>query len=162
MSSTCQTAASDILGYTYVGISSTRSTLKKCTVFSSILVFIHFKLLLECCRTWGVYLEAYQTSMMQKRSVIDIWQGSKYDCATSFFKYLTLSSFGYLNKYMNILFFFWKRATTLLTWRKSNIYIYTIEMSRWNARLIYTINKNNKNNNKKQDSITKTSEKFLL
>ena len=49
--------------------------------------------------------------------------------------------------------------------------IYTIEMrksslrktSRWNARLIYTINKNNgKNNNKNQDSITKAFEKFIL
>ena len=35
--------------------------------------------------------------------------------------------------------------------------------SRWNARLIYTINKsNNKNNNKKQDMINKAFEKFLL
>ena len=42
-----QTAASDILGYPYVGISSARSTLKKCTAFSSILLFIHFKLILE-------------------------------------------------------------------------------------------------------------------
>ena len=50
-------------------------------------------------------------------------------------------------------------------------YIYTIEMrksslrktSRWNARLIYTINKNNnKNNNKNQARITKAFEKFLV
>ena len=34
--------------------------------------------------------------------------------------------------------------------------------SRWNARLIYTINKNNGNNNKNQDRITKAFEKFLL
>ena len=49
--------------------------------------------------------------------------------------------------------------------------IYTIEMrksslrktSRWNARLIYTINKNNnKNNNKNQARITKAFEKFLV
>ena len=50
-------------------------------------------------------------------------------------------------------------------------YIYTIEMrksslrktSRWNARLIYTINKNNnKNNNKNQARITKAFENFLV
>ena len=50
-------------------------------------------------------------------------------------------------------------------------YDYTIEMRksslwkilRWNARLIYTINKNNnKNNNKNQARITKTFEKFLV
>ena len=50
-------------------------------------------------------------------------------------------------------------------------YIYTIEMrksslwktSRWNARLIYTINKsNNENNNKNQASITKALEKCLV
>ena len=49
-------------------------------------------------------------------------------------------------------------------------YIYRIEMrksslwktSRWNARLIYTINKNNKNNTKNQDRITKAFEKFIL
>ena len=88
-----QTAASDILGYLYVGISSARSTLKKCTVFSSILVFIHFKLILESCATSGVYLEPYQTSMTKllavvfslKCSIIDIWQRSKYGSAVSFF-----------------------------------------------------------------------------
>ena len=82
------TAASDILGYPCVEISSAISTLKKCTVISSILVFIHFKLILESCTTSGVYLQPYQTSMMkflvlavafsQKRSIIDIWQGFKY------------------------------------------------------------------------------------
>ena len=50
-------------------------------------------------------------------------------------------------------------------------YIYTIEMrknslwktSRWNGRLVYTFDKNNsKNNNKKQDRVTKAFEKFLL
>ena len=84
-----RTAASDILGYLYVGIFSTRSTLKKCTVFSSILVFISFKLILESCRTSVVYLEPYQTYMMQKRSVIDIWQVSKSDSATSFLRYFS-------------------------------------------------------------------------
>ena len=79
-----QTAASDILGDPYLGVSPTRSTLKKYTVFCNILVFIHFKLILEYCRTSRVYLEPYQTSMMQKRSVIDSWQGSKYDPAASF------------------------------------------------------------------------------
>ena len=35
--------------------------------------------------------------------------------------------------------------------------------SRWNARLIYTINENNdKNNNENQDKITKAFQKFLL
>ena len=52
-----QTAASDIFGYPYVMISSARSTLKKCTVFSSILLFIHFKLILESYANSGVYLE---------------------------------------------------------------------------------------------------------
>ena len=50
-------------------------------------------------------------------------------------------------------------------------YIYTTEMrkswiwktSRWNARLIDTINKNNsKNNNKNQAKITKAFKKFIL
>ena len=81
-----RTAASDILGYLYAEISSTRSTLKKCTVFSSIMLFIHFILILESCTTSGVYLQSYQTSMMQllavvflqKHSIVDIWKGSKY------------------------------------------------------------------------------------
>ena len=84
-----RTAASDILGYLYIGISTTKFTLKKYTVFSSILLFIQFKLILESCRTSGVYLEPYQTYMMQKRSVIDIWQGSKYDSVASSFKYFS-------------------------------------------------------------------------
>ena len=107
------TAAFDILGYPYVEVSSSRSTLKKCTVFSSILVFIHFRLILESCTTSGVYLEQYETSMMkllavvfsQKRSIIDIWQGSKYGFAASFFNIFPLL-FGYLAECMNILFFF--------------------------------------------------------
>ena len=107
------TAAFDILGYPYVEVSSSRSTLKKCTVFSSILVFIHFRLILESCTTSGVYLEQYETSMMkllavvfsQKRSIIDIWQGSKYGFAASFFNIFPLL-FGHLDECMNILFFF--------------------------------------------------------
>ena len=82
-----RTAAFDILGYPYVGISSSRSTLKK-------------------------------------HSIIDILQGSKYVSVASFFKYFPLSwlsSFVYLDKYMNILFFLWKCAATLLTWRKSKM-----------------------------------------
>ena len=82
-----RTAVPDILGYHYIGISYTKSTLKKCTLFSSILVFIHFKLILESWRTSGVYLEPYQKSVMQKRFVIDIWHGSKCDSAASFFRY---------------------------------------------------------------------------
>ena len=124
-----RTAAPDILGYPYVKISSTRSTLKKCTVFSSILEFIHFKLILKSCTTSGVYLEQYYTSMMkplavvfsQKHSIIDIWQGSKYGSAVSFFNIFPLSLFGYLNEYTNIFFFFWKCAATLLMWHKSKI-----------------------------------------
>ena len=60
-----RTAASDILGYPYLGISSVTPTLKKCIVFSNILVFIHFKLILESCTTSVVYLEPYQTFMMK-------------------------------------------------------------------------------------------------
>ena len=51
-----QTATSDIFGYRYIWMSSTRSTLKKYTVFSSILVFIYFKLILEFCTTSGLYV----------------------------------------------------------------------------------------------------------
>ena len=96
-----QTAASNILGYPYVEIFSARSILKKCTVFSSILVFIHFKLILESCTTSVVYLQPYQTSMikllavafLQKRPIIDIWQGSKCGSAASFFNIFPLSLF---------------------------------------------------------------------
>ena len=113
-----RTATSDILGYPYIEISSAKSTFKKCTVFSSILVFIHFKLILESCTTSVVYLQPYQTSMMKllpvaylkKRPIIDIWQGSKYGFAASFLNVFPLSLFGYLSEYMNILFFFWKSA----------------------------------------------------
>ena len=118
-----QTAASDILGYPYVGISSARSTLTKWTIFFSILVFINFKLILKSCTASGVYLEPYQTSMKkllpvvfsQKRFIIDICK------VLNVFNIFPLSSFGYLNEYMNILFSFWKRSAALLTWRKSKM-----------------------------------------
>ena len=124
-----RTSASDILGYSCIEISSGRCTLKKCTVFSSILVFIHFKLILESCTTSEVYLQPYQRSMMkllaiaflQKPSILDIWQGSKYGSAASFLNIFPLSLFGYLNEYMNTLFFFWKCAATLLMWCKSKV-----------------------------------------
>ena len=94
-----RTAASDILGYPYVEILSKMSTLKQCTVFSSILVFTHFKLILESCTISGVYLEPDQTSMMQKRSTQDIWQGSKYGSIASF---LIFFYFLRLDTWMNI------------------------------------------------------------
>ena len=64
-----RTATSDILGYSYIEIYSAKSTFKKCTVFSSILVFIHFKLILESCTTSVVYLQPYQTDMMKLLAV---------------------------------------------------------------------------------------------
>ena len=108
-----RTATSDILGYPYIEISSAKLSLKKCIVFLSILAFIHFKLILESCKTSVLYLQPYQTSMMkllavvflQKRPIIDIWQSSKYGSAASFFNYFPLSLFGYLSEYMSILFF---------------------------------------------------------
>ena len=60
-----RTAGSDILGYAYVEITSARFTLTKYTVFSRILVFIHFKLILESSTTSGVYLIQYKTSIMK-------------------------------------------------------------------------------------------------
>ena len=125
-----RSAASDILGYPYIGISSARSTLKISTVFSSIFWFIHLKLILESYITSGVYLEQYQISMTkflavvfsQKYFVIDIWQGSKYGSSASLFNIFPLSLFGYLNinnvKYMNIFFLLWKCLATLRMWHK--------------------------------------------
>ena len=191
-------AASDIFGYPYVELSSARSTLKKCTFFSSILVFIHFKLILESCTTSGVYLELYQTSTMKllavvfskKRSIIDIWQGSKYELAASFFNIFPLPLFGYLSEYMNIFFFFWKSAANLLIWRKPKILYNILLVPKpfaiywpWKYHIFIclydrdakkltlknfkmeckTINKtNNKSYNKNQTRITKAFEKFLL
>ena len=59
-----RTAASVILGYPL-----TKSRLKKYTVFSSIWVFIHFKLIIESCTTSRVYLVPYQKPMMQNAPV---------------------------------------------------------------------------------------------
>ena len=91
-------------------ISSARSTLKKCTVLSSISVLIDFKLILEPCTTSGVYFQLYQTSMMkvlaivfsQKLSIIDIWRGSKYGSAALFLNNFLLSLVWYLSEYINI------------------------------------------------------------
>ena len=110
-------------------------------------------------------LKQYQASMMklsavlfsQKHSIKDIWQGCKYGSTASFFNSFPLSL------YMNILLFFCKCAATLLMWRKlydislvpklfSLYWLWKYQIfilsslwktSRWNARLIYTINKNN-------------------
>ena len=59
-----QTAVSDILVYR-------RDILYKIHIkemhrFLTVLVFIHFKLILESCTTSRVYLEPYQTSMMKR------------------------------------------------------------------------------------------------
>ena len=103
-----RTAASDILVYPYLRISSVTSTLKKCTVFSSILVFIHFKLILESCATSGVYLEPYQTSMTKLLAVV-FWQ--KYSIITLTGKvlntvlqprFLIFFQFLYLDTWMNM------------------------------------------------------------
>ena len=110
---TCANCCFWNLGISLSRKSSARSTLTKCTVFSSILVFIHFKLILESCTTSGVYLQPYQTSMMKllavafskKCFIIDIWQGSKYGSAASFFNIFPLSLFWYLSEYINVFVF---------------------------------------------------------
>ena len=125
--------------------------------------------------------------MIQKRSIIDIWQGSKCSSVASLFNIFPLSSFGYLNKCMDILFFFWRCSCScdvnqnfykMLCWLPIHL-LYTDhantkfscnymtemrkswlwQLSRRNARLIYTINKNNnKNSNKNESRITKEFE----
>ena len=173
-----------------VEISSAKSTLKKCTVFSSISVLIDFKLILESCTTSGMYLQPYQTSMMkplaiafsQKRSIIDISQGSKYGSAASFLNNFPLSLVWYLSEYINISSGSLKLVCScdvnqkyylIFHWFPNHLwyidhgntkfsYIYAIEIrksslgktSRSNSRLIHTINKNI-NNNKNQARITK-------
>ena len=173
--------ASDILGYPYVGISSAMWTLKKCTVFSRYFCIfslqIDFRILQSLrCTTSGVYLEPYQTSTMQKRSIIDIWQGSKYVSAASFFNISYFPEFLRLDTWINIWTFCFSSENVQLLCscdinQKCNIfywfpnhllyidhgntkfsYICTIEMrksllwkiSRGNAKLIYTNNKNKK------------------
>ena len=93
----------------YIGISSIRSTLTKWTVFSSILAFIHFILILESCATSGVHLEPYQTSMMkllaivlsQKCTIINIWQGNTYDSADLFLNIFPISFFAWILERIN-------------------------------------------------------------
>ena len=140
----------------------------------------------------NIYDEAF-SCLYFGRNAPYIWKGAKYGSATSIFNIFPLSLFGYLNEYTIILCFFWKCEAILLTWRKSKLlkdislilkafssygswkyhflYISIIQMqksslwktSRWNAILIYTINKNNnKNKNKNQERITKAFETFLL
>ena len=90
--------------YWNLGISLLRSILCKVHIEEmSILVFIHFKLILESSTTSGLHLEPYQTSMMkllavvfsQKPSIKDIAHGSKYDSAASFLKYFSTFFVGY-------------------------------------------------------------------
>ena len=103
-----RTAASDILVYPYLRISSVTSTLKKRTVFSSIFVFIHFKLILESCTTSGVYLEPYQTFMTKLLAVVFL---QKYSIITLTGKvlnkvlqprFLIFFQFLYLDTWMNM------------------------------------------------------------
>ena len=77
------------------------------TVFSIILVFIHFKLILESCTTSGVYLGPYQTFIM-RNALLFIFGKVLNEALQPRFSALrlALSSFGYLNEYINILFFF--------------------------------------------------------
>ena len=124
---------------------------------------------------------------------MDIWQGSKYGSAASFLIFLhflcldtwmNIQTFCFSSESVQLIWscdahqryfktFHWF-PNHLLHIDHGNIklsYIYTIEMrksslwktSRWNARLIYTINKNNNNTtNKKQYRITKALQNFLL
>ena len=132
----------------------------------------------------------------QKRSTTDIWQDSKYGSAAWFLYFSTffgsilewpyerlvfllkngqlLCSRDVNWKYHEICYWF---PDHLLDIGHGNIkfsYIYTIEMwkssiwktSRWNARLIDTIDKNNNRNsngqsNKSKDGITKIFKEFL-
>ena len=142
-----------------------------------------------------MYLELYQTSMWQKCSIIDIWQGPKYFSAASLFNIFHFPDFLRLYTWINVWKFCFSSESVQLHcsrdvdqicnisyWFPNHLlyidhrntkflYIYTIKMRkssfwkkwRWNARLIYTITKNNKSNsNKNQNRITKAFEKFLL
>ena len=128
----------------------------------------------------------------QKRSIMDIWQDSKYGCAASFFNIFLLSLFGYLRIYKRFVFlskrlqlscscdvnqkyyitFHWFQNHLLYINHENTkfSYIYAIGMqksllwktSRWSGRLTSTINKNNNKNYKNQASITKAFEIFFL
>ena len=65
-SRTCTNCCFWYLGIYLRWVSLARPILRQCTVFSSILAIIHFKLILESCTTSRVYLEPYQTSMMKR------------------------------------------------------------------------------------------------
>ena len=102
------TTASDIMGYPYVAVSCARSTLKKCTVFCCILVFIHFKLILESwCRNSPVMIFGkVLRTILQPRCLIfihflrlDTW--------------MNIWTFCFSSESVNQKFFF--------TWRKSKI-----------------------------------------
>ena len=95
-----------------IGISSARSTLKKCTnVLSSILVIIHslfiqllihFRILHNLRVVFRTISNIYDAETLHYRYLAS----SKYDSAASYFNISPLSSFEYLNKCMNILLFF--------------------------------------------------------
>ena len=95
-----------------IGISSARSTLKKCTnVLSSILVIIHslfiqllihFRILHNLRVVFRTISSIYDAETLHYRYLAS----SKYDSAASYFNISPLSSFEYLNKCMNILLFF--------------------------------------------------------
>ena len=173
--------ASDILGYPSVGISSAMCTLKKCTVFSRYFCIFSFQIDFRIlhslsCTTSGVYLEPYQTSTIQKPTIIDIWQGSKYVSAVSFLNISYFPEFLCVDTWINIWTFCFSsenvplfcscdinQKCNIFYWFPNHLlyidhgntkfsYIYMIEMwksllwkiSRGNARLICTNNKNNK------------------
>ena len=46
--------------YLWISLPPASSTLRKCTVFSTILGLIYFKLIFQSCTTLGVYLEPYE------------------------------------------------------------------------------------------------------
>ena len=135
----------------------------------------------------AVFIFAYE------RSLMNIWKGSKYGSAALFLIFLhflcldtwmNIQTFCFSSESVQLLcsrdayqryfkIFHWF-SNHLLHIDHGNIkfsYIYTIEMqksslwktTRWNAKLIYYINKNNnKNNIKNQDRITRAFEKFPL
>ena len=140
-----------------------------------------------------MHLEPYETSLMNLyfllhfcRNAPSLQFGKVLNTALQLvFNIFPPSLLGYVNEYMNILFFFrncaakkhyktfcWFPYRSLYMDHGNNncSYIYTIKMrkslpwktSRWNARLIYTINKKNKNHNINTDMINRAFEKFIL